>query len=209
MPRSRFAKWREAAGSMHPAGWLWAFMHNNPTPRRFDLLYKLGKGDPWRTENAPYEDRKRADLLSLLRDHYKSILDIGCGTGIITRLLSARGPVLGLDASAVAISHARKSGGSGVRYEAADLTTAGLGGPYDLIVASEVLYYLVPDRRNDVINRLTDALDPRGHFVVAGGKGDNRVIPILQAHEGLKPAGEIVKDEDVWRPYRIAMFEKI
>lgn len=206
---SRLSKWREAASSMHPAGWLWAFMHKNPTPKRFDLLYKLGKGDPWKTENAPYEDRKRADLLSLLRQSYSGILDVGCGTGTITRLLAKHGPVLGLDASAVAIEHARQGGCDGVRYEAADLTTADLGGPYGLIVASEVLYYLVPDQREAVIGRLTDALEPGGHFVVAGGKGDDRVIPILAGRKDLKSAGEIVRDEDVWRPYRIAMFEKV
>jgi trans-aconitate methyltransferase len=194
---------------MHPAGWLWAFMHKNPTPKRFDLLYKLGKGDPWRTENAPYEDRKRADLLSLLREHYDSILDVGCGTGTITRLLAKHGPVLGLDASAVAIEHAKQGGGENVRYETADLTAADLGGPYGLIVASEVLYYLVPGQREAVIERLTGALEPGGHFVVAGGKGDDRVIPILAGQSTLKQAGEIVRDEDVWRPYRIAMFEKI
>lgn len=206
---SRVAKWREAMVSMHPAGWLWAFMHKNPTPKRFDLLYKLGKGDPWRTENAPYEDCKRADLLSLLRERYTSILDVGCGTGTLTRLLAQRGPVLGVDASAVAIEHARRAGGTGVSYEAADLTTAELGGPYDLIVASEVLYYLVPDQRDSVIGNLTRALTNGGHFVVAGGKGDDRVIPLLEARPDLKFAGEVVRDEDVWRPYRIAIFEKV
>ena len=206
---SRVAKWREAMVSMHPAGWLWAFMHKNPTPKRFDLLYKLGKGDPWRTENAPYEDCKRADLLSLLRERYTSILDVGCGTGPLTRLLAQRGPVLGVDASAVAIEHARKGGGTGVSYEAADLTNAELSGPYDLIVASEVLYYLVPDQRDSVIGNLTRALTKGGQFVVAGGKGDDRVIPLLDARPDLKFAGEVVRDEDVWRPYRIALFEKV
>lgn len=206
---SRVAKWREAVVSMHPAGWLWAFMHKNPTPKRFDLLYKLGKGDPWRTENAPYEDRKRADLLSMLRERYTSILDAGCGTGTLTRLLAQHGPVLGVDASAVAIEHARKAGGTGVHYEAADLTTADLNGPYDLIVASEVLYYLVPEQRDAVIGNLTRALTSGGQFVVAGGKGDDRVIPILEARSDLRFAGEVVRDQDVWRPYRIALFEKV
>ncbi|HEY3413697.1 MAG TPA: class I SAM-dependent methyltransferase [Armatimonadota bacterium] len=206
---SRIAKWREAAVSMHPAGWLWAFMHKNPTPKRFDLLYKLGKGDPWRTQNAPYEDRKRADLLSLLRERYTSILDVGCGTGTLTRLLAQRGPVLGVDASAVAIEHARQAGGMDVAYEAADLTKAELAGPYDLVVASEVLYYLVPEQREAVIGNLARALSTGGQFVVAGGKGDDRVIPLLEMRPDLKFVAEVVRDEDVWRPYRIALFEKV
>ncbi|HEY3267873.1 MAG TPA: class I SAM-dependent methyltransferase [Armatimonadota bacterium] len=208
MAKSRLGKWREAATSMHPAGWLWAFMHKNPTPGRFDLLYKLGKGDPWRTDNAPYEETKRADLLSLLRSKYVSILDAGCGTGNVTRLLAERGPVLGVDASHVAIERAISLGGDGVRYETGDLRTCPLPEGVDLIVASEVLYYLTDADRQPVISRLADALAPAGHFVVAGGKGDDRVIPLLEARADLHMAGEVVREGDVWRPYRIVNFEK-
>jgi SAM-dependent methyltransferase len=204
---SRIARWKEALSSMHPASWLWALMHHNPTPHRFDILYKLGGGDPWRTENAPYEERKRADLLSLLKPRYRSILDAGCGTGVLTRLLAQHGPVLGLDGSMVAIQHADEHIMEGVTYRTGDLRTAELGGPHDLVVASEVLYYLKPEERRDVIERLAGALEPGGHFVVAGAKGDNRVIPLLESRTDLRLAGEVCRDEDVWRPYRIALFE--
>lgn len=204
---SRLARWKEALVSMHPAGWLWGFMHHNPTPRRFDLLYRLGGGDPWRTENAPYEERKRQDLLSLLKPRYRSILDAGCGTGTLTRLLAQHGPVVGVDGSTVAIQHAEEHKMDGVSYRTGDLRTVDLGGPYDLVVASEVLYYLKPEDRAEVIGRLADALETGGQFVVAGAKGDDRVIPILEARHDLRLAGEVLRDEDVWRPYRIALFE--
>lgn len=204
---SRLARWKEALSSMHPASWLWALMHHNPTPHRFDILYRLGGGDPWRTENAPYEERKRQDLLSLLKPRYRAILDAGCGTGTLTRLLAARGPVLGLDGSTVAIQRAEAHKMDGLAYATDDLRTVPLGGPYDLVVASEVLYYLKPEDRAEVIGRLADALEPGGHFVVAGAMGDDRVIPLLEARPDLRLAGEVKRDEDVWRPYRIALFE--
>jgi SAM-dependent methyltransferase len=194
---------------MHPAGWLWAFMHNNPTPKRFDLLYRLGGGDPWRTENAPYEERKRDDLLSLLKPRYARILDAGCGTGTLTRKLAERGPVLGVDASEVAIGHAQAHKMDGADYRSGDLRSVEIPGGCDLVVASEVLYYLRPEDREAVIGRLAESLQPGGHFVVAGAKGDDRVIPLLAARPDLRLAGEVCRDEDVWRPYRIALFEVI
>lgn len=204
---SRIARWKEALSSMHPASWLWALMHHNPTPHRFDILYRLGGGDPWRTENAPYEERKRADLLSLLKPRYRAILDAGCGTGTLTRCLAERGPVTGLDGSTVAIQRAEKHKMDGVDYRTGDLRTVDLLGPFDLVVASEVLYYLKPEDREAVIGRLADTMEPGGQFVVAGAKGDDRVIPLLESRPELRLAGEILRDEDVWRPYRIALFE--
>jgi len=204
---SRLARWKEALLSMHPAGWLWAFMHRNPGPRHFNILYRLGGGDPWRTENAPYEETKRADLLSLLKPRYRSILDAGCGTGTLTRRLAEHGPVLGLDASTVAIEHAREHRMKGVEYESGDLRTVELPGTYDLVVASEVLYYLRPQDREAVIECLISALEPGGHFVVAGAKGDERVIPLIAARPGLRMVGEVCREGDVWRPYRIVLFE--
>jgi hypothetical protein len=50
-------------------------------------------------------------------------------------------------------------------------------------------------------------LEPGGHFVVAGAKGDDRVIPLLAARPELRTAGEVSRDADVWRPYRITLFE--
>lgn len=208
MSSSRLALWRDMMMSMHPAAWLWGWIHRRPTPLRFDLLYKLGGGDPWRVENAPYEERKRADTLSLLRPRYEAILDVGCGTGVLTRLLAERGPVLGLDGSREAIKRAERVRDSRITYVVGDLCTFPLESRYELVMASEVLYYLKDSQRRNVLNRLADALVAGGQMVIVGSRQDVKISPLIDGRSDLKLAGDIVREGDVWRPYRIVLIEK-
>mgnify|MGYP001191697105 CR=1 FL=1 len=76
----------------------------------------------------------------------RSVLDVGCGSGLYTRLLKRMGArrVVGLDRSAGMVDHARaveRDAPLGVEYvlrDAAD--TAGLG-PFDLVFGAYVLPY--------------------------------------------------------------------
>lgn len=205
---SALERLRQMVACMHPSVWLLGWTLKRPTTARFDRLYRLSDGDPWHTEDAPYEEQKRADLFSVLSPRYTMIVDVGCGTGTITRLLAQRGPVLGLDASAEALKYARQKPVDGVEYLQADLRTAPLPERYDLVVASEVLYYLEETDRAAVIGRLAAGLAPGGHFVIVGAKNDARVFPLLDARDDLRLAREVTLESNVWRPYRVALYEK-
>jgi trans-aconitate methyltransferase len=206
---SALARLRQMVACMHPSVWLLGWTLKRPTTEKFDRLYRLSDGDPWHTENAPYERQKRADLLSVLAPRYNMIVDVGCGTGTITRLLAAHGPILGLDASAEALKYARQKAIPGVEYRQGDLRTVELPERYDCVVASEVLYYLSETDRREVVGRLAEGLAPGGHFVVVGAKADERVVPVLAARPDLRLSREVVREADVWRPYQVALFEKV
>jgi SAM-dependent methyltransferase len=67
--------------------------------------------------------------------------DIGCGTGIATRLFAGRGfEAVGVDPSQEMLSYAHASGGA--RYVRAEATATGLsGGSIDLVVAAQSFHW--------------------------------------------------------------------
>jgi SAM-dependent methyltransferase len=73
----------------------------------------------------------------------KDALDLACGNGDFTRLLSEMGArrVLGVDASAELLADAAKRAGRGIDYHRADLAVAQSFGKFDLAVGIFYLHY--------------------------------------------------------------------
>jgi SAM-dependent methyltransferase len=114
----------------------------------FDQLYRDSR-DPWGTTTHWYERRKRALLLaSLPRERYGSVYEAGCGTGHITAELSARAThVVASDASSRALAVARVAIGAAanVSLERHRLPDDWPDRPFDLIVLSEIVYFVDDD----------------------------------------------------------------
>lgn len=92
------------------------------------------------------------------------ILDAGCGTGRLCRLMSGYGQVSGVDSSGEALDFCRERGISASR---ADLNTLRLEeGSFDLITSIDVLYH--ENIRDDVavLRQLKHALRPGGMLIV-------------------------------------------
>ena len=111
-------------------------------------LYADGD-DPWGFRTSPYErERFEATRAALGRDRYASALEVGCGNGELARSLSPLcDAYVGLDAVDAALEAARRAvpGGRFVRGFLPCELPAGPGGrPHDLVVLSEVLYFLDP-----------------------------------------------------------------
>lgn len=110
----------------------------------FDALYSADP-DPWRFASSDYERLKRtATLNALSRNHYPRALEVGCSIGNLAEMLAARcGSLLAIDVSEVALSEAQVRGQAGnVTYQRAEIPQDWPRGTYDLIVFSEVLYFL-------------------------------------------------------------------
>lgn len=114
------------------------------------------------------------------RDRFKnprSVLDIACGTGIVTLLLARRGyaPVVGVDLSAdmVRIARtkalaARTEAEHAVRFEVQDaaLLDLGPGQAFDLVVSlfDSLNYILEPERLQAAFRRIYAHTNPGGIF---------------------------------------------
>jgi SAM-dependent methyltransferase len=138
----------------------------------FEKLYQSLR-DPWST-TVPYyryQLRKYQVMLSLLPARsYGRALDIGCGLGVLSRMLSSlAGEVLGVDFSRQAIDRATELSATtrNVRFMQADLLNIGElpGGPFDLIVMADTLYYVSPQSDDlfvSIRGQLTHLLAPGG-----------------------------------------------
>jgi len=134
-------------------------------PEYFERLYTENP-DPWQFATSPYEQEKYAATLAALPEgHFASGLEIGCSIGILTRQLAARcANLLSVDVSETALAEARKNcAGLAVRFE--NRRIPGDWPPeekFELIVFSEVLYYLAPADLRATAALATAALAPGG-----------------------------------------------
>lgn len=135
----------------------------------FDDLY-AADGDPWRFRTSTYEaDKYRATLAMLGRESYDRALEVGCSIGVFTRMLASRCRQLdAIDGSETALALARADGVGlpQVQFARRMVPDEFPPGSFDLIVLSEVLYYLTAAdvARTAVLCR---AAQPRGGEIVA------------------------------------------
>jgi SAM-dependent methyltransferase len=106
------------------------------------------RGDPWDLESSVYERDRCAQLLKMVEGRrYGRVLEIGCGAGYLTRMLSARADhIVALDISETAIERARSlsTGQTQVDFRVANVMNykPQVDGPWDLVVFSDTIYYL-------------------------------------------------------------------
>ena len=145
-----------------------------PEPRHYDrhafeALF-AGRADPWRYD-TPYEQGKYDQTLALLpRGRIGRALEAGCAEGHFTVRLAPRvGELVAADISSLALERAaeRCAGLANVSFERLDLAQDAVPGRFDLIVASEVLYY-VGDLAACAA-RFAGALAPGGLLLAAHG----------------------------------------
>lgn len=141
----------------------------------FEDLYKA-HDDPWRFRTSDYERGKYEDTLAVLsRPRYGSALEVGCSIGVFTRLLASRcDRVVAIDASAVALDAARAASNDLPDVEFAQRAIPGgmPDGPFDLIVLSEVLYYLTMTDVQETARSCTTRLRRGGEIVLCHWLGE-------------------------------------
>jgi trans-aconitate 2-methyltransferase len=122
----------------------------------------------------PQEEWGRAVLARLDLKGDETILDAGCGSGRVTKLLVEAVPdgrVIGVDASESMIETARANLGPGVELIHADLLDLELGTPVD-VVYSNATFHWVQDHEL-LFQRLHAVLEPGGRLEAqCGGQGN-------------------------------------
>ncbi len=133
----------------------------------FDEVYRAD--DPFGYRTRWYEARKRALLLaSLPSARYQRGWELGCSNGVLTAALARRcDALLATDLSEAAVATARTALAEHphVQVECAQHPAEWPPGTFDLIVFSELGYYLKPDAMQDMAQRLCDSLSFDGVLV--------------------------------------------
>ena len=126
--------------------------------------------DPWNFATSPYERNRYQTILSaLMRPAYGRAFEPGCSIGELTVLLSGRcESVLATDVSASAVATAKRrcAGLSNVEIRREQFSDATFPKEaFDLIVLSELMYYLSSREAADVSANIHKHLLPGGELV--------------------------------------------
>ncbi|MCD5983970.1 SAM-dependent methyltransferase [Pseudomonas sp. CDFA 610] len=134
----------------------------------FDELFR-NDSDPWAFKQRWYERRKRALCLAALpREHYSAIFEPGCANGELSAELATRcDTLLSCDTSqrAVELARERLTDFPHVRVMQARLPQQWPQGQFDLIVLSELGYYLDLNDLHRWIDCALEALTPDGQIL--------------------------------------------
>lgn len=127
--------------------------------------------------SAPQTEWGRAVVGRIPLRGNEDVLDAGCGTGRVTRLIAdrvPRGTVLGLDGSSAMVAEAAMwlaDLAPRVQVAHADLTRLDLDGVADLVVSTATFHWILD--HDDLFARLHAALRPGGRIVAqCGGAGN-------------------------------------
>ncbi len=108
------------------------------------------------------------DLLALVEKRPgMRVVDLGCGTGDMTRVLHEAvqaGQTVGLDNSDSMLSKSERYSGEGLSFEKQDIATFKADHTYDLVFSNAALHW-VPNH-HELFGRLTAALRPGGQIAV-------------------------------------------
>ena len=141
----------------------------------FESLY-AAEPDPWAFASSDYEREKyAATLVALPRPHYARALEIGCSIGVLTRMLAGRcDAVVALDVAETALAAARTrcADRPGVAFHRMAVPGDWPPGQFDLILLSEVVYYLDQADVTRLIARLRQALAPEADVVLVHWTGE-------------------------------------
>lgn len=132
----------------------------------FDALYEASP-DPWSFETSAYEQAKyQATLAALPRPRYRRALEIGCSIGVLTQRLARHCDTLvAMDPAAKALERARERCRAlpHIGFVQGGVPGDWPEGRFDLILLSEVVYYLGPDDVARLATRVAHAIHPSGH----------------------------------------------
>ena len=131
--------------------------------------------DPWDHAGRFYERRKYALTEAMLdRPRFRSAFEPGCGIGLLTERLADRtDQLLAWDRHprAVEVTSRRTARSAHVTVAVGQLPQWPAG-PFDLVVLSEVLYYLTPPQVDEVGARVLDSTAPGSLLVAAHFRRD-------------------------------------
>jgi cyclopropane fatty-acyl-phospholipid synthase-like methyltransferase len=179
----------------------------------FENLYEQSL-DPWGFETSPYERRKYERTLSVLQGRrYQHALEVGCSIGVFTAMLAPLCDELrAVDVSEKAVAVARKRLASflHVRVEQRSLPEEAPEGPFDLVVASEVLYYWSEEVVLTALRRFEEVLAPGGVLLAVHWRRETKTYPLQgdEVHELLLKHTRLANTTTIVEPeYRLDLFE--
>ncbi len=148
---------------------------------RFEEIYEASP-DPWGYGSSEYEREKYAATLSAVGPGpYARVLEVGCSIGVFTQQLAPRcGQLVAMDFSvrAVELAGERLREQSNVELLQGTFPEQAPAGSWDVVVCSEVLYYLDRPALMLAVQWLHRQLTSGARVVVVSWRGEGKTEPL-------------------------------
>ena len=179
----------------------------------FEDLYAASP-DPWSFATSGYEREKYERTLQALEGRrFDKALEAGCSIGVFTAMLAPYcDELLAVDASekAIALARERLAGTPDVRVERRTLPEETPDGPFDLVVVSEILYYLDRPTMLAALKSLEGALASGGSFLAVHWRRETKTYPLQgdEVHDLLFSNTRLIRTREEATPdYRLELYE--
>jgi cyclopropane fatty-acyl-phospholipid synthase-like methyltransferase len=153
-------------------------MTGSRSSAHFDKLYQSNP-DPWGFHTDPYERAKYDHSIEALGEqHFEAGLEVGCSIGVLTRMLAPKcSALLAVDIVDQPLEAAAKhcADQPWVQFRRMQVPDEWPDQRFDLIVLSEVLYFLSPVDLDSCARRVSGSLLPGAKVLLVNwlGKSDD------------------------------------
>lgn len=183
--------------------------HHWRRKRRWNKQYKSGRWDSLQSEKEVKRYSQIVSFISEFAPSNPSILDIGCGDGVLTQRMDtiAYKQFVGVDFSVVSIDKAKSKNFPNSEFVAADAISYLPDGNFDVIVFNEAFYYIHDSEKNNVLNRMLHHLNPDGILIISIYRDGIGCWEYFQKNEALKElAFETVNTNEEMRYWKIGVY---
>lgn len=162
--------------------------HHWRRKRRWNKQYKSGR---WESLKSELEAKRYFQILDYLKTYASdnpSILDIGCGDGVLNQRISDYefDYFLGVDFSSVSIEKAKARNYPKAEFVAEDAITFTPSRNFDVIVFNEAFYYIPETERTRVLNLMLTHLNPNGIMITSIFREGTNCWEYFRENEKLK-----------------------
>lgn len=173
------------------------------TAEYFEDVYDASD-DPWNFASSEYEAAKYAATIDVLpREKYETAFEIGCSIGVLTAKLAAYcGSLLSVDVNEKALAQARERCRrfSNVRLRSMNVPREFPGENFDLILVSEVGYYLDREDWKKTFDKIFEHSNSKGNVVLV------HFTPTV--HDYPQTGDEVHDSFAEWSEHKFRLLEK-
>ena len=186
--------------------------HNWRRMNRWNRQYRKGRWANLRSDKEVSRYQKIIESIKNFGPKNPSILDIGCGEGVLTERMHASDYsfFLGLDFSKESIKLAIKKNLDKTKFVAADAVKFYPEQKFDVIVFNEAFYYIHDSEKQNVLTRMLENLTEQGILIISIFREGAGSWEYFRENESLEELDfEIVTTAEERRYWKVGVYRKL
>ncbi|OAD91891.1 SAM-dependent methyltransferase [Aequorivita soesokkakensis] len=186
--------------------------HNWRRKQRWDRQYKTGRWESLKNEIEAIRYYKIIEFILRFSPKNPSILDIGCGDGLLTERMKPEdySYFLGLDFSKESIKLASNKNLPKAEFLAADAVKFKPKQKFDIIIFNEAFYYIHETEKQNVLDRMLANLTEEGIIITSIYREGHGCWEYFDEDSRLEKLDFItVTTDEVFRYWKIGVYKKL